>query len=267
MRLAWEFFRRDAAIALSYRVSFAAQLLGNLLLVGILYFATRTIGLAKLPALERYGGNFMAFLLIGVALTDCVLVSVFGFAQQVRESQTTGTLEATLVSPVRLPVILVFSSAWPYFMSVVRFLLYLAAGLAIGGLRLGNMNPLSTVLIFVLTVVSFFGIGILLAGIVLVVKRGEAIITLGGVLLMLLSGVLFPVALLPDWLRAVSNLIPLTTALEAMRLALLTGAGPGQLAPLLARLTVCAALLLAAGFWGLAYAVKLGRRNGSLSQY
>lgn len=267
MRLAWEFFRRDAAIALSYRVSFAAQLLGNLLLVGILYFASRTVGLSRLPALERYGGNFMAFLLIGVALTDCVLVSIFGFAQQVRESQTTGTLEATLISPVHLPVILFFSAVWPYFMSAVRFLLYVAAGLAIGGLQLGSINPLSTIIIFGLTVLSFFGIGILLAGIVLVVKRGEAIMTLGGVLIMLLSGVLFPVSLLPGWLRSVSNLIPLTTALDAMRLALLTGAGPRELAPLLARLGAFSALLLAAGFSGLAYAVKLGRRNGSLSQY
>ncbi len=267
MRLAWAFFRRDAAIALSYRAAFVAQLLGNLLLVGILYFVSRTVGLSKLPSLERYGGNFMAFLLIGVALTDTVLISLFGFAQQVRESQTTGTLEATLVSPVSLPLILLYSSLWGYMMSAVRFLMYLGAGLVLGGLHTGSMNAPATAVLFLLTVMCFFGAGILLAGVVLVVKRGEAIITLGGVLVMLLSGVLFPVSLMPDWLRRIAELIPLTTALEGMRLALLTGAGIVQLAPLLLRLAVFAAVLLAAGVGGLYYAVRLGRRNGSLSQY
>ena len=34
MNLAWAFFKRDAITAVSYRVSFAVQLLGNLLVLG-----------------------------------------------------------------------------------------------------------------------------------------------------------------------------------------------------------------------------------------
>ncbi len=107
MKLARAFFKRDAAIALSYRAAFLAQFLGNLLLLVMLYYVGNTVGPRSLPALEKYGGNFLAFVLIGVALTDCVMVSLASFAAQVREAQTTGTLEATLMSPVRLSVILV----------------------------------------------------------------------------------------------------------------------------------------------------------------
>ena len=267
MKLAWAFFKRDASIALSYRVAFAAQLLGNFLLVGLLYYVSRTVGLENVPALAEYGGNFMAFALIGIALTDCVLVSLVGFAQQVRESQTTGTLEATLISPVPLPLILIYSSLWGYFLSAVRFLLYIAAGTALGGLHAEKMNVPVCLVIFALTVISFLGIGILWAGIVLLVKRGEAIMGFISIIVMLLSGMLFPVKVLPGWMQYLSQVIPLTAALDGMRQAMLNGAGFDQLSGILTRLSIFAILLLAIGLVGFQYAVKLGRRQGSLTQY
>ena len=267
MRLAWAFFSRDAAIALSYRVAFVVQLMGNLLLVGILYYMSQTVGLEKLPALAEYGGNFMAFLLIGVALTDCVLVSLVGFAQQVRESQTTGTLEATLISPVGLPIILIYSSLWNYFLSAVRFLLYLGAGVVLGRVNLHTVNVPAALAIFILTVLCFLGIGILWAGIVLIVKRGEALMGVLSILVMLVSGMLFPVKLLPGWLQYASELIPLTAALQGMRLAVLKGSSLTDLTPILVRLSIFAVLLLAVGLGGFNFAVKLGRQQGSLTQY
>jgi ABC-2 type transport system permease protein len=267
MRLAWAFICRDAAIALSYRVAFVVQLLGNFLLVGILYYLSKTVGLEKVPSLERYGGNLMAFLLIGIALTDCVLVSLVGFAQQVRESQTTGTLEATLMSPVRLTVILIYSSFWNYFLSAVRFLMYLAAGLVIGGLRIDTINPVSAITIFILTVASFMGIGILWAGVVLLVKRGEALMSMMSVLVLLVSGVLFPVTLLPNWLQWFASAIPLTAALEGMRLSIMRNASLIELSSITLQMTGFAVFLLLLGISGFNYAVKIGRRQGSLTQY
>ena len=267
MRLAWAFFKRDAAIAFSYRAAFFAQFLGNLLLLTMLYYVGRTVGPSALPALARYGGNFLAFLLIGIALTDCVMVSLASFAAQVRESQTTGTLEATLMSPVRLSVVLVYSSLWNYFLSAVRFVLYLVVGGAAYGISLGRANLGSAAVIFVLTVLCFMGIGILWAGIVLVIKRGEAIMGAIGLVFLLLGGVLFPSSLLPGWIRFVADLVPLTPALEGMRFALLQGYGFQQLSGTLARLSVFAVVLLAAGIIGFNYAVQLGKRTGSLAQY
>jgi len=267
MRLAWAFFKRDAAIALSYRAAFFAQFLGNVLLLIMLYYVGRTIGPNAVPALARYGGNFLAFVLIGVALTDCVTVSLASFATQVREAQTTGTLEATLMSTVRLSAILVYSSLWNYFMSAVRFVLYLVVGGAAYGLSAQRADFFSAFVIFVLTVFCFMGIGILWAGIVLLIKRGEAIIGAIGLIFLMLGGVLFPPSLLPKWIQFFAALIPLTPALEGMRFALLQGYGFAQLAGVLTKLSIFAFVFLTLGITGFNYAVQLGRRNGSLSQY
>lgn len=267
MRLAWAFFCRDARIAMSYRISFTVQMISNFMIIGIFYFLGKAIGSAPLPALKNYGGNLLAYLMIGIALTDCVGTSLFGFASQVREAQMSGTLEATLLSPVRLPVILAYSSLWNYFLSALRFAFYLVAGAIVYGVSLRQGNFLAAVVIFLLTVLCFMGVGILWAGVIMVVKRGESFVTLGGMIVVVCSGVLFPVSLLPGWMQALAAAIPLTPALDGMRHALLQGWSLGQLAPVLARLAVFAAVMLTAGFAGFSWSVKLARRTGSLSHY
>jgi len=265
--LAWAFIRRDAIVAYSYRISFVAQLLGNLLVLGLFYFVGRAIGDQPLPALAAYGGNFVGFLLIGIALTDCVGVSLVSFAAQIREAQTTGTLEALVMSPVRLPVILIYSSLWNYALCGVRFLLYLLAGSLLYGLEIGQSNIVSALLIFVLTVFCFMGIGMLWAGVVMLVKRGESMMTLAASVVLLVSGVLYPVTLLPSWLQSSGGFIPLTYALEGMRLAILRGATLADLSATLLPLGAFAIVLLTTGVGAFDRAVAIAKHTGSLTQY
>ena len=267
MRLAWAFFKRDAMIALSYRVAFVVQFLGKLALLGVFYFLARTVGNRPLPVLQRYGGDFLSFLLIGIALSDCVLVSLMSFATQIREAQTTGTLEATLMSPVRLPVILLYSSLWDYFMSATGFVFYLGAGWLLFGVRIAKFHFLTAVVLFVLTVVSFVGVGILWAGLVLLVKRGESIRTVAGFVMVVLSGVFFPPQMLPAWIQKVASLIPLTDALEGMRLVLMQGYDFNQLSGIILRLVIFATVFMALGLAGFNVAVQIGKKVGSLTQY
>ena len=231
MKLAWAFFSRDALIALSYRAAFVMQFAGNAILVGLLYYVGKALGPRPLPALSRYGGSFLAYVLIGIALTDCVLVSLMSFARQIREAQTTGTLEATLMSPASLTSILIYSSLWDYFMSAIRFLLYLGLGAVVFSVKLGQANLPAAAVVFLLTVVCFMGIGIMWAGVVLMVKRGEGMISVIGYLIMFATGVFFPISLLPHWVQVFASFVPLTYALDGMRFALLQGASLGELTP------------------------------------
>jgi ABC-2 type transport system permease protein len=267
MRLAWAFFSRDARIALSYRAAFVMQFVGNAVLVGLMYYVGKALGAQPLPALARYGGSFLAFVLIGIALTDCVLVSLMSFATQIREGQTTGTLEATLMSPASLTSILIYSSLWSYFMSAVRFLLYLALGALVFGVKLGQGNLPAAFVVFLLTVMCFMGLGILWAGIVLMVKRGEGIISIVGYFIMFATGVFFPVALLPRWVQVFGSFIPLTYALEGMRLALLQGASLSDLSGILIKLSIFAIVLLGGAVTAFNLAVNAARQSGSLTQY
>jgi ABC-2 type transport system permease protein len=171
------------------------------------------------------------------------------------------------MAPVPVAVVLVCSSLWSYFNAGLRFVVYLVAGGILYGLDPGRADFVSAGLVFLLTAAAFMGIGILWAGVVLLVKRGESLMTMVSLGLPLVSGALFPVALLPGWMQAISALSPLTHALEGMRLALLQGASPGALLPVLGTLGGFAAALLAGGFLTVDLAVRAAKHAGSLTQY
>jgi len=266
MNLAWAFFKRDAVTALSYRVAFLAQLFGNIAGMGVFYFIAKTVGPQQLPALAGQGGNLFAFLMVGIVLSDCVGISLSTFALQVREGQFTGTLEATLISPVGLPVMMIYSSLWSYFFCFIRFVLYLTLGSVLFNVSLRNANLPVAILIFFLTVICFMGIGILWASVVLIIKRGDAVMNAAGYLFLLLGGVLFPVSVMPRWLQTIAWFVPLKHALEAMRLALLRGYSFQALLPQLGLLSAFAAVLLMAGLITFSATVRAAKHNGTLSQ-
>lgn len=268
MRLAWAFFKRDALIALSYRAAFGAQLIGNVVLLGFFYFIGQLMGTASAhPALAPYGGSYLAFLLIGVALADCVGVSLTTFAGQIREGQLTGTLEATLMSPVKLPTILIWSSLWNYFFTAIQFGMYLVLGAVFYDVSMGQANVPAALVIFVLTVVCFAGVGIFWASIVMLIKRGDQALKIASLGAILVSGVLFPTTMLPEWLQQAAALVPLTHALEGMRHALLRGDSFVALQPVLWKLTAFAIALVALGLVAFDRAVVLTKRTGSLVEY
>lgn len=267
MSLAWSFFKRDVTIAFSYRTSMAIQLVGNLLVLGIFYFIGKMIDGSDNPALQEYQGSYLAFLLIGIAMADCVGVSLTTFATQIREGQLTGTLEATLMSPVRLPVILLYSSLWSYCFSAFRFLFYIVIGSALYGVSMADANLVAAVVIFVLTIGCFAGLGILWASVVLLLKRGEAILTMISLVVIVMSGVVFPRNLLPEWMQFLAELIPLAPALDGMRLAILQGQGLEDLTFVLVKLALFTVILLPLGMAAFSYAVVIAKRTGSLVEY
>jgi len=94
------------------------------------------------------------------------------------------------------------------------------------------------------TLLAFSGLGVLSAAYLLLFKRGNPAkwFILG--VSSIVSGMLFPVNILPPWLQLIAYLNPVTYALDAMRGALLDGAGMFSIGrPVLILLTFGAVLL------------------------
>jgi ABC-2 type transport system permease protein len=265
MKLAWAFLKRDALIALSYRLDFAFQILGRLVLIVIFYFIVRSFGAIKAPA--GFGGGLFPYILVGIAFADCISVSMTIFAKQIREGQVTGSLEVTLLAPVPLSVILLCSSLWAYAFSGARFLLYLVVGALFLGADFSRANWGSGLVILLLTDLCFMGVGVLMASGVVTFKRGDTATTLLGDLMMFASGAFFPISNFPGWVRKISSAIPFTPALECMRRALLKGSGIAELSPLLETLGAFTVICIVAGFGCFTLAVNAAKRNGTLSEF
>lgn len=267
LRKPWAFLRRDLTLMLSYRFAAALQLGGILFSVLLFHFIARVFGAAASPYLAAYGGDYFSFVLIGIAFSGYLGVALSTFSDSIREGQVTGTLEAMLITPTRLATILFSSSLWSFAFTSLRIVAYLAVGGLLFGVDLSRANWPAALLVQLLTVLAFSGLGILSASFIMVFKQGNPLEALLGVGSSLLGGVYYPVTVLPTFLQPLAALLPITYSLRAMRLAVLQGATVAELATDLLALAVFAVTLVPLGLVAFRIALRKARRDGSLTQY
>jgi len=264
---ALSFLQRDFRLQISYRFGFFLQFVAILLSLPSFYFLSLLVGQRVIPKLQAYGGDYFAFVLVGIAFMGYQNVALNSFARTIRSGQMMGTLEAMLMTPNRLPVILVSSSLWSFVLTSFEVFLYLLLGITLFGLRLDRVSLAGAFLAQLLTILAFSGIGILLAGFIVVFKQETPINFLFASISGLLAGVLYPVEVLPEWLQRLSNLLPLTYSLRAMRKAILLGDSLLGMSTDLLVLGLFACVLLPLGFSAFHYAVRRTKVDGSLAQF
>jgi ABC-2 type transport system permease protein len=267
LRLLNAFLIRDFFTEISYRFAFLAGIGGILFRTFIFYFLAQFIGDSAAPYLADYNGDYFAFVLIGLALGGYFGLGLNGFARALREAQTTGTLEALLMTPVPVSLVIVGSAAWSYAYMTFRVMIYLLTGILLLGVSFQGANVLGALLILLLGIIAFASIGILAASLIMVIKRGDPVTALLGNLANLVGGVYYPIEVMPGWLQAVAKLLPISYALHGMRLALLTGANWEKLLPDILTLCLFCVILFPLSILTFRYAVERARLDGSLAQY
>jgi len=260
------FVRRDLREALTYKFSFLSSVVGILLSSATFYFVAKLVP-SSTPSLGPFGGDYFSFAVVGVAFAGLLGMFEEGLASVVRSAQLSGTLEALLVTPVPVPVILFGSSLYSLLFQVSRTALHLAVALAFFGLALGRINAAGVLTVGILTVICFLSVGVLSASFILVYKTGNPFSWILGTVSGLLGGVVFPVALLPPWIRWVSSLLPVTYALDGMRKSLLASSSFAEILPDVAALAAFSALLVPLSLVAFRWAVRKAKKDGSLSHF
>ena len=260
-------FRRDLALARSYRAAFFLELFETLFAAAGFYFLSRFI---ESPQLERalpQGTGYFSFALVGLAFFDYLSVALRAFDEGLQDARRNGTLEHLLVTQTSLPVILAGSILYPFALLSLRTAIYLGWGAALFGFPLGGANWLGAFLVLAASILAFSGLGVLSASYLLVFKRGSpmnwALVGISSVV----SGMMYPVSVLPVWLQHVARLVPVTYALEGMRAALLGHAALQELWPSLAALLIFAAILLPVSFATFSWALRRTKITGTLTHF
>lgn len=192
----------------------------------------------------------------GLVAFVLTIMSAMMTAISITREKETGTMEMLLVSPIR-PTAIVAGKVTPYivlgFVSVV--LVLIAA-------RVVFQVPLRGSLGLLLAECGLYIITALALGIVISTKaptqRTAMIFALAGLMMptMLLSGFIFPLDSLPEWLRAISYVVPARWFLLVVRGIMIKGAGLATLWQETLVLVGMTAFLLAVGSRKLA--IRLG---------
>jgi ABC-2 type transport system permease protein len=267
LRVLVAFIRRELAALGGYRMAFFVRLFGFGLAAGSLLFLSRFVGASINPHLTAYRGNYLGFVVIGFLATEFQQVGVSGLAQRIRFAQMMGTLEAELATPASPWMALGAPPVYEFAVSSLRSAAYLLGAKLLLGLDLSRVNWASLIVSIPLIIAAFSGLGLLAAATTMLVRRLNPVAMVIGSLSFFLSGVMYPVTVLPGWLRAASRLLPLTHALAVLRGALLVGSGPVALRDSLLALLIFAGVLAPIGAATFAFALKRARVDGSLSHY
>lgn len=260
------FLRKDFLEEVSYRTAFLMQMGGIAISVSLWFLIARFLRPAEAAIPGLPGVPYFSYLLVGIAFYHYLASALGSFAGKLRNEQLTGTLEAMLITPTPIPIIILSSALWDFLMTSLRVVAYLALG-ALFGLHLRFDSLAGFFLILGLTILAFSGIGILSAAFILYLKRGDPINFLISSASALFGGVFFPLESMPHGLGAVGRFLPITYALNGIRKSLLTGTRLRDLLPEVGALLLFIAILLPLGVAGFSLAVRKAREEGNLAQY
>jgi ABC-2 type transport system permease protein len=261
------FVRRDFLVAWSYRLSFVSDIVNLAGQIVVFYF----IGLLVDPSvLPRYGGSevtYLEFAAIGIVVGLFIQFGLDRVSAAMRGEQLMGTLEAVLVTPTSPATIQLGSVAFDLVYIPLRTAAFLGGITLAFGLHFSASGLLPALLLLVAFIPFVWGLGVLTAALLLTFRRGGSFVGLGVVVLGLLSGVYFPLDLLPSWLTPIAEGNPVALAIEGMRDALLGGATLADVGTTVLLLIPLSALSLAIGLGAFRLAVRRERRLGTLGLY
>ena len=251
-------------------------------------FIERNVNLTR-----RYWGWEIAFLVyhiagalsiafIGVALGDRQLLlslmigaifwnylaAVFSIiAEQGAWERWEGTLEYTMMAPVRRTSQLLGSTLFAVLYGLIHTAILLVVLTLFFGLDLTHANFGAGIGIMLVGSLSVIGISMMAAILPLIwVEKGAQMTFVLQSVLLLVSGVYYSVSVLPDWMQLIAKVSPVTYILEGVRHGLIDGAPLETLWPDVWPLLIMAVVLIPAGIWMFGVAERYAKRTGKLKR-
>jgi ABC-2 type transport system permease protein len=214
-------------------------------------------------------------LIVGVLLWSFLSVLFNEIASSVAYERWEGTLEYTFMAPVSRLIHLFGVSLFAVIYSIIR-LAVVIGGLAVFiKLDLSRANLLGILIVLLVSSFAFIGLGLMAAVLpVFSPERGAEATNIFQGCLLLVSGVYYPVGILPGWLQPLAKLSPATYSLSACRKLMGIGSGQGQLvgapisavAPELLTLTLMGVAMVPLGLWVFGHVERWAKKTGKLKR-
>jgi len=137
-----------------------------------------------------------------------------------------GTIEYTFMAPLSRPIHLFGMGAFAIVYGIIRAILLFGVVALFFDLDLSHANFAAALVVLLVASISFIGIGMMTAVLPLISpEKGTQLGFIAQGLLLVVSGVYYPVEVLPQWMQWISVISPATYALDGMRDAIIDGAG------------------------------------------
>ena len=260
---AWIFVKRGFVHNASYRLNFTLSL-ANVLIGLISYWFLSHIVSADL--LGKYGGNPAGFIVVGTTFNTFVSVALASYAGSIRSEMFLGTIEHWLLSASTMTRLVALSTVWEFLWPLITTLVTFTLLVIILGVHF-DIDVVTMLVFFLLTVVVMSGFGLISAGIIMVSKIGDPLSTAWGAVNTLFIGAIFPTSILPGWMQHISDFLPNFYALNGLRGAMLLHHSLAAETHNLYILLIFAAVTVPLGAVGFRLGFERARSQGTLAQF
>ncbi len=197
--------------------------------------------------------------MVGSAFFVYVVATMFNLGRTMFWDRASGTLEAVMMTPTSAFAYMTGRMLAAFGTATLNLLIMFGLGFALG-FRVGNLNfPIFTVAL-VLMVASLFGLGLVVNAVTLIFRDRVNTANTLTTLILVFSGIVAPLQLMPSWAQIAGSTIPFTYALNLMRSSLLATGSTANNGDLLL-LAITSVAYLATGYFLLRSTVKAIRRR------
>lgn len=213
--------------------------------------------------------NYTLFMILGSLIWLVSISIMWDFGMWIREEQEMGTLEQLLLTPVNPIELLASSTVWALFNSSIQFVIALfVAGVLFNFIGvLISPAMILTIIYLILGVLPLTGFALLIGSLIIKMREAEAVIRLLQPGIAFLVGIFYPVTIMPELIRYIALLIPLTVSLQDMRAVLLNISYIFNPQLDLFILLIYCALWPLIGMTTFNYVEKKAKKEGGLSGY
>jgi ABC-2 type transport system permease protein len=178
-----------------------------------------------------------------------------------------GTIEYTFMAPLSRPIHLFGMGLFAIAYGVVRAVLLFAVVALFFSLELSNANFAAALIVLVVASISFIGIGMMTAVLPLISpEKGTQLGFVAQGILLVVSGVYYPVSVLPEWMQWLAKISPATYALDGIRDAILNGAGISAMWPNIWPLIIIGVVSVPLGLEVFRRGERYAKRHGKLKR-
>jgi ABC-2 type transport system permease protein len=206
-------------------------------------------------------------LLIGAVIWSYLGIVFEILTETVAWERWEGTIEYTFMAPLPRAVHLLGMGAFAVLYGVLRTAALFAVVALFFGLDFPGADFGAALVLLGVASVSFVGVGMITAVLPLISpEKGAQLGFIAQGLLLVVSGVYYPVEVMPGWMQAIATVSPATYALHGIRASVLDGAGLGAVWGDLWPLLVLGAVAIPAGVLVFRAGERYAKRHGKLKR-
>jgi len=234
--------------------------------LGMMFFLLHGLSKMKSDAVGESGLGILPFLACGFAVMDLMWTSLGAFTSKLRRHQTTGMLEACLMTGHSLPALMTAMPTFDLSVSVMRSTVIVVLASLFMAPAPDPVAWLYAALFGAGGMVLFLAVGLISASLLLRYKAGDPLNRAVHLSAVVTGGVFVPRAALPSAVGALGAWVPIAPVVDGVRMAL-AGGGWAELAPVAVRLGVLVAVASTVALFAVRAAVRTVLKEGSLAHY